>query len=491
MKTRVRILFVFRRSKKMSDKSAATVGGIPVAADEVGSIYCRITVAGKCVNFSTNCPEVTYGEWNSQAQRVVGKKHSASVVNAAITKMADQLTDIWADLERQKKPVTAQSIQRIYRKGGTAALSLLELYEAWVAERKTLVGIEISYASLEQGQTRFNRLTEFLAQQRATDLRPEEMTHNMADRLLHWLLKERGFARGTANKVISTVGQVLRWGVRREYVEKNPLMLYQFKAAAPPEIKYLTSGELQLLTDYDMPYPYLARARDCFVFQCWTGLAYADLMALDVARDADYVRSEGTNTMYRVLRIRRQKSTMSKGFECTIPLLPEAERLLAKYGDQMPVVTNQAYNRFLKEIGQLCGLAEDKMTTHVGRKTAGTLMLNMGIPLPEVSKFLGHSNTIITQKLYAKLLDKTVVDSFSRVFGGGMMAPAAPLALAPPQPPQLLVLPPAPPAYDPQKAAIGERMEKWGTHSNKPTTRPANRIRVRDLFMDKEEDQAA
>jgi integrase len=82
----------------------------------------------------------------------------------------------------------------------------------------------------------------------------------------------------------------------------------------------------------------------------------------------------------------------------------------------------------LKELGKLCGIAADKMTTHVGRKTAGTLLLNMGVPLPVVSKFLGHANVLITQKLYAELLDTTVVDAFAQLGGYALTEPSAELA---------------------------------------------------------------
>jgi integrase/recombinase XerD len=108
---------------------------------------------------------------------------------------------------------------------------------------------------------------------------------------------------------------------------------------------------------------------------------------------------------------------MYKGYECVIPLLPEAERILAHYQDELPVFTNQVYNRYLKELGQFCDIKAEKMTTHVGRKTAGTLFLNMGAPLPVVSKILGHANVLITQRLYAELLDTTVIDAFAMLGG--------------------------------------------------------------------------
>jgi site-specific recombinase XerD len=308
--------------------------------------------------------------------------------------------------------------------------SLTALYEAFIVERTGLIGVEIAVATDLSHKTRYNRLVDYLQAHNLNGIRPETFTLNHADKLLHWLMTERKFKRTSANKIVQGVSQMLGWAVRREYIEKNPIRHYEFRHQATPPIKFLTVGELEAISSAELPTNTLGLVRDCFVFQCWTGLAYADLSALNVRRDAEYHKDKAGN-LRRVLRITRAKSTMYKGYECVIPLLPEAERLLAYYEDEMPVLTNQVYNRYLKELGQFCGISAEKMTTHVGRKTAGTLLLNMGVPLPVVSKFLGHANVLITQKLYAELLDTTVIDAFSMLGGYAPVAEETiPLELA-------------------------------------------------------------
>ncbi len=423
MKTHVGVIF-WQRTDKINKQGLAPVS-------------CRLTHGGKATELSTGI-RVAPAEWGGTHRRVLGKSEAARRANSYLLQMHNALENIVADLDRQGKPVTAQSVARHYQKGGVLTLSLLGLFEAFLVERQSLVGIDLSAGTIAHNRVRYNRLAEFLKEQRLTELRPEEMTHTMADKLLYWLLKDKGFKRSSANKVVQIVFQVLQWGVRREYLDKNSLTLYQVKGQAAAEIKFLTEGELAHLTSLALPTGYLTRARDCFVFQCWTGLAYADLAALNVLRDAEYHTDRQQNVL-RVLRVTRAKSTMHKGYECVIPLLPEAERLLAAYGDKLPVPTNQVYNRFLKELGELAGIEADKMHSHVGRKTAGTLMLNRGATLSAVSKFLGHANVLITQKLYAKLLDTTVIDAFGALFSVAAstllsLQPGAPLPLRAPIP---------------------------------------------------------
>jgi integrase len=395
------------------------------------------------VNFSTSFNTV-YGNWVAANGMgfVKGKTQADKHINTQLIKLRDDLNDIHADLERQRKPVTARKIYQLYKSNGST-LTMLELFQAFITEREGLIGLEISKQSNDLVKWRQTTLAAFLQAKRLLDLRPEEFTHNLADKFTHWCLQEKGLGRLYINKILSVFNQVLRWGVRRELLDKNPMELYKYKHVAAKEIKYLSVGELAALTAAEMPTDTLDRARDCFVFQCWTGLAYADLLALDVAAVAEY-RRDTQGILRRLLRVTRQKSTIGHGYQCIIPLLPEAERLLAKYEDELPVsYYNAVYNRQLKEVGKICGIEAEKMTTHVGRKTAGVMMLNLGIPMEVVSKFLGHSSVKMTEKVYAKILDNTVVSHFDRVFAGQPGAPSLPPA------PRIKVLELAPsPAYN-------------------------------------------
>ena len=57
------------------------------------------------------------------------------------------------------------------------------------------------------------------------------------------------------------------------------------------------------------------------------------------------------------------------------------------------------------------------MTSHSGRKTAGVMLLNRGIRMETVSRALGYSSVRMTEKVYGKLIDRTVADEFDAVFG--------------------------------------------------------------------------
>ena len=146
----------------------------------------------------------------------------------------------------------------------------------------------------------------------------------------------------------------------------------------------------------------LDKVRDLFLFQCYTALSYVDMANLV---QGDIQHNDG---MY-FIRKPRQKT----GIVFFTVLNDDAMGILKKYDYQLPVLSNQKYNSYLKEIGDICGIKKE-LHTHLARHTAATRMLNNGLPIEVVAKVLGHSNTSMTQH-YAKLLDKTVLSAFKKI----------------------------------------------------------------------------
>ena len=111
-----------------------------------------------------------------------------------------------------------------------------------------------------------------------------------------------------------------------------------------------------------------------------------------------------------VLSGKRKKS----GETYVTVIYPALEKLLDKYNYQIPKRTNQSYNRALKILSMACDI-DKPLATHWARRTCGMLMLNKGYSIEVVAKVLGHSDIKTTQQCYAKILDRTVIDSFKKI----------------------------------------------------------------------------
>ena len=176
--------------------------------------------------------------------------------------------------------------------------------------------------------------------------------------------------------------------------------------------KFLFPEEFAKVREAKMSCERLERVRDLFVFQTLTCLAYEDLSTFSMKkiREVD---------LEQVLAGRRGKTNI----HYLVPLLPGAIEILKRY-DGLPtwerrkkgdgILSNQKYNEYLKEVVKEVGI-DRPVTTHWARHTGATLLLNLKVPLQIVSKVCGHSSTKMTERIYAKLLDRTVVQEVMAV----------------------------------------------------------------------------
>jgi site-specific recombinase XerD len=167
--------------------------------------------------------------------------------------------------------------------------------------------------------------------------------------------------------------------------------------------KYLTQDEFDRLMALDLPTDYLRRARDLFLFQTYTCLSYVDMASFDAAK----IRNVKGSPMYCG---RRGKTKQ----EFTFMLLKPALQVLDKYGGQLPMMSNQVYNKFIKMLAVMAGINKP-VSSHWARHTGATMLLNKGVGLEIVAKVLGHSSTKMTREVYAKLLDETVAVEMSKM----------------------------------------------------------------------------
>ena len=63
------------------------------------------------------------------------------------------------------------------------------------------------------------------------------------------------------------------------YMTFNPFSTYKVERE-PVEIDFLDEEELRKIINFDTPLPRLERAKDMFLFGCFTGLSYIDIKTL-------------------------------------------------------------------------------------------------------------------------------------------------------------------------------------------------------------------
>lgn len=217
-------------------------------------------------------------------------------------------------------------------------------------------------------------------------------------------LLDLDFKSSYIKKLIETTKIFFNWAASHGYIHDMGYKGYRCKVKeVPKRVIFLTMDELLRVYHWDFgKKEYLARARDCFCFCCFSSLRYSDMANLkkdDIVDDMIYVTTQKTSDSLK------------------IELNDYTKAILARYWDNgseyaLPAASNIKMNEFLKEIGKTCGLDTPitetfyrggkrvdtvnpkwkLLTTHCGRRTFICNSLMMGIQPEIVMKWTGHSD---------------------------------------------------------------------------------------------------
>ncbi len=84
-------------------------------------------------------------------------------------------------------------------------------------------------------------------------------------------------------------------------------------------------------------------------------------------------------------------------------------------GKLLPVLCNQRMNSYLKEIADVCGIAEKSVALIPPvTRYATSICLANGVSMENVAKMLGHADTSVT-KHYARVLDQNIFKDMQKV----------------------------------------------------------------------------
>jgi site-specific recombinase XerD len=300
-------------------------------------------------------------------------------------------------LSKQIQP-TSEMIKREYiAHRDKKPLSLLSVYDEFVKKKitpKAKLGELAKSTTVKFTYTR-NHLVSFIdINYKLADIPVTNVNRDFVENLEVYL---RGFCHHNATmKHMQKVKRIIEWAVEdKGYLPKNPFNSVDLSQKDVAVI-FLTQEELMRIMQKDM-IPRLSNVREIFLFECFTGLAYADIKAL---------RPEHCDFTSRTIIKPRQKT----GTPSVVYMYDWVEMILRKYNCVLPIISNQRLNGYLKEIAAICNI-DKTITTHVARHTyATTILLQEGVTLQTISRSLGHSSLQMTTR-YAQLQTKAVVES--------------------------------------------------------------------------------
>ncbi len=382
------------------------------AVNNQTNIYVRITISGQRVNISLK-RKIDVSTWDEKNQRAIGKGKNARILNAFLNDVQSKIQRIFEQLKSEGSGLTPQVIKARYLGEDKSDLS----FQGLIVYYNDKMQHKLHKNTMGQYKTSQRYMTEFIAEEfKERDIPLAKLDYSFIvgfENFLRSYTPKAGQSKignNTAIKHIKRLRRMVTLAYRMEWIDRDPFVNFKMKIDKK-ERGFLTDFELLSIEDLSSSIERLMVVKDLFVFSCYTGISYVDIVQLT---EDNIVIGIDENPWIMAKRIKT-------GSPFKIPLLPKAAILIDKYkghyrtcntSSLLPKLSNQKLNSYLKEIADLCGIKKN-LTFHMARHTfATTVTLSNGVPIETVSKLLGHTKLSTTQ-IYARVVERKVSDDMA------------------------------------------------------------------------------
>lgn len=406
-----------------------------VAITENVPIRMRVNYSGQRIEF-TMPYRIDVAKWDAAKQRVKNGctnklKVSASEINAELTRSYTLIQDIFKEFELQELMPTTEQLKDVYTSRTKVEdpkseelihqKTFWEIYDEFTEENGKLSNW--TKATFEKFAAQRNHLQGF-----NPNISFDDFTEEGLNDYMDFLGNKLEMRNSTVLKQIGFLKWFLRWSMKKGFHQNAAYETFKPKLkSVPKKVIFLNQEELQKIVDFQIPdnHPALGPIRDIFLFCCYTGLRYSDVLNLtwDDVHDG-----------------KMEVVTIKTSDRLIIELNQKANALMSKYegihfeGNVVfPVIVNQKMNESLHLLFKLAGFNEPikkiyymgnqrmeevvpkykLISTHCGRRTFICMALSKGIPPSVVMKWTGHSD-YKAMKPYIDVADETKASAMSK-----------------------------------------------------------------------------
>lgn len=374
-------------------------------------IMVSCSYKSKQIQFSTGL-SVCVKDWDKKKKRLKNSQDSlfSIDVNAQISEWITQ-TERCLAISRMKKLTYLETKNKIISifKGeekDKTDLTLLEFFED--ARSNWGKPMHRNFKGFQ------NKFKDFSVQSKKTKATYNDVNIKLLDDFRKYLY-ELNLVESTVHTHFKCLFRFMAFGLEKGYHSNERYKPKSFKfninrlrKAKANKFIYLRPDEYAKIKDLDFGQAYgVMQSADRLILECETGLRYSDMNDLS---ESNVREIKG--------KLHIQTATMKTAGNYSEPMSDEVLRIYRKYNNGFPPeITNQVFNRNLKEIGKLLGMFEiehyielrggekkkvekfrwEQMCSHVGRRTYASLLYSGGEDLKIISLKMGHTSTSMTE----------------------------------------------------------------------------------------------
>ncbi|WFE84911.1 phage integrase SAM-like domain-containing protein [Parabacteroides chongii] len=290
---------------------------------------------------------------------------SSSEINFDLEKMRSNLQGIFREFEIADEMPTVEQIKDKYKiASGKVKIETPEKVSFFDRYKEFIDTTGRQNAWSTSSYYKHNSVKHLLEQYNP-HLTFEELTDEELQNILDFMRDKRGIRNTTLNKYLRFIKQFLLWADLKGYLTNQSYKRYKPKLKGAnfdlKKVIYLDWEELMNLYMMEISNTRLAQVRDVFCFCCFTGLRYSDVYNLK--------KTDIKDTKIDIVTIKDVDNINIELNKYSRAILDKYKDLDIKKGKALPVISNQNYNDYLKELGQLAEMNEEMTEVwYVGSK---------------------------------------------------------------------------------------------------------------------------
>lgn len=362
-------------------------------------LYWEVTINRKELKFSTK-KWLDPKYWDKNKKRAKKGCGYSGVLNSYINKTFDEFEGYMIEIDNEGRMISKEMVQDFFY--GAHKITFYEFFE------KTI--------KMWEGDKRQSTLNSYIntlkiMRQMQSELNFEDINYELIQRWDYYLKTVRGNTINGRFNRHKCLKAIIKEAMLQGHLVQNPYIHFKVRQTESKR-QFLTIDEVKELMNFKLPPERhkLQRSLDMFLFACFTGLRYSDVVRLTWANiELNEDHTDG------LLTIEMQKT----GKEVQTVIIKPAIDILLRYQretEEEPVfdyITDTALNRNIHVIMGLMGIKKH-ITFHCARHSFASNHLEIDTPIANLKDLLGHSNIEQTQ-IYAKTLRKNLVKSMKNL----------------------------------------------------------------------------
>lgn len=386
-------------------------------SDKETLIYFRSYFGNENKNFIYSTGEkIKSSEWdfeNRQPNDSNGRTKK-SENHRSIKKQLDRYSSFFTEIVNRYKNINEELTTDIVKqrfdeefKRKIIKDDFLRIYQEFLKEKENdYTGKSISNSTLKRYKCNLNLLLDFQKDYKVK-ITLGKFDEKVYNKFLKYCIEEKKHSANTIHRNIGLLKTFLGWALNKKYTYNNEFISFQ----KPPKFRTdeiaLNYQQVDEIYNHDFSKnKKLERVRDLFVFGCVTGLRFGNYSRI--------TKDDIDGNFIRVVDMK------SKTKNLAIPLNSISRSILEKYDYELPSISNQKMNKFIKEVFQELEFTDEikktmkygdeliekksefykRISSHTARRSFITIMKNKRVPDKVIMSYTGHTSLEVFNAYY-------------------------------------------------------------------------------------------